>query len=127
MKENANEKALVVVNSDSKFYKIQFFLKNLLVRKKRHGLATGKIIIPSEIDIKSVVMKPKDYINDYFVKCFRHIEEDGYKFQELQELYQAEDVRAGVKVEEVDALCKLYEKQITKLKGFLDAQEDLNC
>ena len=127
MRENTNEKGLVVVNKNSLVYKIQYFLKGIFSGNNK-GILTrapkvnkANIIIPTEINVKAAIIK--ENVADYFIKCMKSIEEDETRLQRIQEKYHTGNIEGEITVEQIDDLCNLYKKQIDNLEKLKEMKQ----
>ena len=107
MKENANEKSLIQVNENSIFYKIKNFFRNLFHRN----------------DISIIVKEGSNIVEENknkknaFMEEIRKVEDEETKLLKLQKQYRRGEITEDeLTDEQVNALCKLYDKQIAALK-----------
>lgn len=109
MKENTDEKSLVKVNENSVFYKIKIFFKNLFHKNE----ITDTSI---ETDVNSSITTDEDKRNT-FIEDIRKIEDEETKLLKLQKQYRNKEIKEeDLTEEQVNSLCKLYDRQIANLK-----------
>ncbi len=110
MKENTQEKSLVQVNEDSIFYKIKKFFRNLF-----HKNVEIRSSIIAEENINSNIESENK--KSAFMESIRNIEDEETKLLKLQKQYRSGQIKEkDLTKEQVDSLCKLYDKQIANLK-----------
>lgn len=110
MKENTQEKSLVQVNENSIFYKIKRFFKNLFNKGKD---TTDNYIV---IEEKNSFVEDENKKNS-FMEAISNIDDEETKLLKLQKQYRSGEIKEEeLSQEQVNSLCKLYDKQITNLK-----------
>jgi hypothetical protein len=110
MKENTQEKSLVQVNENSMLYKIKVFFKNLFYKKAE---ATNEVIADENVNVKM----ERENQRNAFIENIRNIENEETKLLKLQEQYRNGEVKEeDLTNEQVNALCKLYDRQIERLE-----------
>ena len=105
MKENTQEKSLVQVNKNSIFYKIKSFFRNLF-----HKNTEIESSLNVEEDISSNVEIENKRLE--FIEDIKNIEDEETKLLKLQKQYRSGEI----KEEQINSLCKLYDRQIANLK-----------
>ncbi|MBR2744472.1 MAG: hypothetical protein IKE01_04165 [Clostridia bacterium] len=109
MKENTDEKSLLKVNENSIFYKIKQFFKNLF-----HKNEPAVNDIPAEANI---VIKPDEDKKNTFMEEIKKIEDEETLLLKLQKKYRSGEIKEeDLTSEQVNSLCKLYDKQIANLR-----------
>lgn len=109
MKENTDEKSLVKVNENSVFYKIKMFFKNLFHKNE----ITDTSI---EADVNSSITTDEDKRNS-FIEELKNVEDEETKLLKLQKQYRNKEIKEeDLTEEQVNSLCKLYDRQIANLK-----------
>ena len=110
MKENTQEKSLVQVNENGIFYKIKKFFKNLF---NRNANTTNNLGIVKETE--SLVASEKK--NNSFMESIKNIEDEETKLLKLQKQYRSGEIKEEeLSEEQINSLCKLYDRQIANLK-----------
>ena len=110
MKKNSQEKRLITVNKNSIFYKIKTFFKNLFNPRKK---VENVLRVEEAVNIKS---ENQNNI-DSFIESIRNIENEETKLLKLQQQYRRGEIKEETLTkEQVNALCSLYDKQITNLR-----------
>ncbi len=110
MKENTQEKSLVQVNEDSIFYKIKKFFRNLF--HKDVGIRSSVI---AEENVSSNAESENK--KSAFMESIRNIENEETKLLKLQKQYRSGEIKEeDLTEDQVNSLCKLYDKQIANLK-----------
>ena len=108
MKENTQEKSLVQVHENGIFYKIKSFFKNLFNR----NTTTNYDIVKED---KSIV--ESENTKNAFMESIKNIENEETKLLKLQEQYRSGEIKEEeLSEEQVNSLCKLYDKQIANLR-----------
>lgn len=109
MNENEGEKFLVKVNKNSIFYKIKQFFKNLFHRNEPvDTFTTAKA---------SNNIRPDENKRNQFMEEIKKIEDEETILLKLQKQYRNGEIKEeDLTDEQVDSLCKLYDKQISNLK-----------
>ena len=107
MKENTDEKSLIKVNRNNIFYKIKLFFKNLFSRNE-----------PTVTDIPVTENNRLDEDNkNTFMENIKKIEDDETILLKLQKKYRNGELKEeDLTEEQVNSLCKLYDKQISNLR-----------
>lgn len=117
MKENTQEKSLVQVYENGIFYKIKKFFKNLFNRN--NNTANNYAIVKED---KSI-LESKNTKN-YFMESIKNIEDEETKLLKLQKQYRSGEIKEEeLSEEQVNSLCKLYDKQIANLKKSNDIRK----
>lgn len=110
MKENTQEKSLVQVHENGIFYKIKKFFKNLF---NRNANTTNNYAIVKENE--SLVASENK--KNSFMESIKNIEDEETKLLKLQKQYRSGEIKEEeLSEEQVNSLCKLYDKQIANLK-----------
>ena len=110
MKENTQEKSLVQVNENGIFYKIKKFFKNLF---NRNANTTNNYAIVKENE--SLVASENK--KNSFMESIKNIEDEETKLLKLQKQYRSGEIKEEeLSEEQVNSLCKLYDKQIANLR-----------
>lgn len=110
MRDNTQEKSLMVVNENSIFYKIKKFFRNLFQKNK---VAGGSAVI--ENGIKNSIKNENN--RNVFIESIKNIEDEDTKLLKLQKQYRNGDIKEDDLTEEqIKSLSNLYDKQILKLK-----------
>ena len=107
MKENTDEKSLIRVNENSIFYKIKQFFKNLFSR--------------NEFTVTDVPVTENDRQDENkkntFMENIKKIEDEETVLLKLQKKYRNGEIKEeDLTEEQVNSLCKLYDKQISNLR-----------
>ena len=107
MKENTDEKSLIKVNENNIFYKIKQFFKNLFSRNE-----------PTVTDLPVTENNRLDGDNkNAFMENIKKIEDDETILLKLQKKYRNGELKEeDLTEEQVNSLCKLYDKQISNLR-----------
>ena len=117
MKENTQEKSLVQVNENGIFYKIKKFFKNLF---NRNANTTNNYAIVKETE--SLVANENK--KNSFMESIKNIEDEETKLLKLQKQYRSGEIKEEeLSEEQVNSLCKLYDKQIANLKKSNDIRK----
>ena len=117
MKENTQEKSLVQVNENGIFYKIKKFFKNLF---NRNANTTNNLGIVKETE--SLVTSENK--KNSFMESIKNIEDEETKLLKLQKQYRSGEIKEEeLSEEQVNSLCKLYDKQIANLKKSNDTRK----
>ena len=115
MKENTDEKSLVKVNENSIFYRIKQFFKNLFHKKEY----TDASITENVIDIKTNEEK-----RNSFKEEIKKVENEETLLLKLQKQYRNGEIKEeDLTDEQINSLCKLYDKQISNLKRSNDIRK----
>ena len=110
MKENTQEKSLVQVNENGIFYKIKKFFKNFF---NRNANTTNNYAIVKETE--SLVASENK--KNSFMESIKNIEDEETKLLKLQKQYRSGEIKEEeLSEEQVNSLCKLYDKQIANLR-----------
>ena len=110
MKENTQEKSLVQVNENGIFYKIKKFFKNLF--NKNTDTSNNY----------AIVKEPENFVEsenkkNSFMESIKNIEDEETKLLKLQKQYRSGEIKEEeLSEEQVNSLCKLYDKQIANLR-----------
>ena len=113
MKENTQEKSLVQVNENGIFYKIKKFFKNLF---NRNANTTNNYAIVKETE--SLVESENK--KNSFMESIKNIEDEETKLLKLQKQYRSGEIKEEeLSEEQINSLCKLYDKQIANLKNLI--------
>ena len=116
MKENTQEKSLVQVNENGIFYKIKSFFKNLF---NRNNTNNNYAIVKED---KSIV--ESENTKNAFMESIKNIEDEETKLLKLQKQYRSGEIKEEeLSEEQVNSLCKLYDKQISNLKKSNDTRK----
>lgn len=108
MKKNTDEKSLVRVNENSIFYKIKNFFRNLF---NKNNSADNYIVE------ETAVIKQDEEKRNQFMEQIRKIEDEETILLTLQKKYRNGEIKEEeLTDEQVNSLCKLYDKQISNLK-----------
>lgn len=109
MKENTDEKSIVKINKNSIFYKIKQFFKNLF--SKNEPAATDIIA-----ETNDIIRLDEDKRNT-FMEDIKKIEDEEIILLKLQKKYRSGEIKEeDLTDEQVNSLCKLYDKQIANLR-----------
>lgn len=109
MKENTDEKLLVKINENSIFYKIKQFFKNLFHRNE-----SVDTFITSKASNSIMTYENR---RNQFMEEIRKIEDEETILLKLQKKYRNGEIKEDdLTDEQVNSLCKLYDKQISNLK-----------
>lgn len=110
MKDNTQEKSLMVVNENSIFYKIKNFFRNLFHRNKT---AESSSVIENEIE--ESIEKEND--RNKFIESIKNIEDEETKLLNLQKQYRSGEIKEkDLSEEQIKSLSALYDTQIANLK-----------
>ena len=107
MKENTQDKSLVMIKENSIFYKIKKFFRNLFYRE-------------TIVNEESVIEANK--LNQYlskskFIESLKNIEDEETKLLKLQKQYRLGEIKEeDLTKEQVTLLCDLYDKQLAEIK-----------
>ena len=117
MKENTQEKSLVQVNENGIFYKIKKFFKNLF---NSNANTTNNYAIVKETE--SLVESENK--KNSFMESIKNIEDEETKLLKLQKQYRSGEIKEEeLSEEQINSLCKLYDRQIANLKKFNDIRK----
>ena len=117
MKENTQEKSLVQVNENGIFYKIKKFFKNLF---NRNANTTNNYAIVKETE--SLVESENK--KNSFMESIKNIEDEETKLLKLQKQYRSGEIKEEeLSEEQINSLCKLYDRQIANLKKSNDIRK----
>lgn len=117
MKKNTQEKSLVQVNENGIFYKIKKFFKNLF---NRNANTTNNYAIVKETE--SLVANENK--KNSFMESIKNIEDEETKLLKLQKQYRSGEIKEEeLSEEQINSLCKLYDKQIANLKKSNDIRK----
>ena len=117
MKENTRDKSLVQVNENGIFYKIKKFFKNLF---NRNANTTNNYAIVKETE--SLVASENK--KNSFMESIKNIEDEETKLLKLQKQYRSGEIKEEeLSEEQINSLCKLYDKQIANLKKSNDIRK----
>ena len=117
MKENTQEKSLVQVNENGIFYKIKSFFKNLF---NRNNNTTNNYAIVKETE--SLVANENK--KNSFMESIKNIEDEETKLLKLQKQYRSGEIKEEeLSEEQINSLCKLYDRQIANLKKSNDIRK----
>ena len=110
MKENTQDKMMVIVNKDNIFYKIKMFFRKLFNKTSNNSNELN--------EIKGTTTTSNIEINkNSFIEDIKNIENEETKLLELQRKYRAGEIKEEeLTKEQVNALCALYDKQIENLR-----------
>ena len=107
MKENTQDKSLVIIKENSIFYRIKKFFRNLF---HRETIVIGKNTI-EENELNEDLSKRK------FIESLKNIEDEETKLLKLQKQYRLGEIKEeNLTQEQIDALCVLYDKQLVAIK-----------
>lgn len=116
MKENTRDKSLVQVNEKSIFYKIKKFFRGLFYKVNSN--------------VESINVAETNTINnqeskkDSFMESIKNIEDEETKLLKLQKQYRSGEIKEEeLSEEQINSLCKLYDKQIANLKKSNDIRK----
>lgn len=110
MKEKTKEKILIKVNEKSIFYKVKTFFRNLFYKNE----TTENIYVPEK----------KENGKQDFIESIKNIENEETKLLKLQEQYNKGEIKEEELTEEqVECLCKLYDKQIANLRKSIEKRK----
>ena len=116
MKENTRDKSLVQVNEKSIFYKIKKFFRGLFYKVNSN--------------VESINVAETNTINnqeskkDSFMESIKNIEDEETKILKLQKQYRSGEIKEEeLSEEQINSLCKLYDKQIANLKKSNDIRK----
>lgn len=108
MKENTQEKSLVMIKENSIFYKIKTFFRNLFHR--------GDTIVIKEPAIEENKFN-EDSSKSKFIESLKNIEDEETKLLKLQKQYREGKIKEeDLTQEQIAALCDLYDKQLADIK-----------
>ena len=109
MVKNKYEKSLVKINENSIFYKIKHFFKNLF---HKNTSVTANVIADTNNNIRPDEDKRKKFIEE-----IKKIEDEETILLKLQIKYRSGKIKEeDLTSEQINSLCKLYDKQISSLK-----------
>lgn len=113
MKDNTQEKNLIERNEENIFIKIKNFFKGLFGKKGEEVNNTVNEDIEMEMEKSEV-----------FRSNIRNIEIDENNIFELQRRYRKGEIAdSELTQEQINALCQLYDSQISDLKRNISAKE----
>ena len=117
MKENTQEKSLVQVNENGIFYKIKKFFRNLF---NSNANTTNNYAIVKETE--SLVANENK--KNSFMESIKNIEDEETKLLKLQKQYRSGEIKEEeLSEEQINSLCKLYDRQIANLKKSNDIRK----
>ena len=117
MKENTQEKSLVQVNENGIFYKIKKFFRNLF---NSNANTTNNYAIVKETE--SLVESENK--KNSFMESIKNIEDEETKLLKLQKQYRSGEIKEEeLSEEQINSLCKLYDRQIANLKKSNDIRK----
>lgn len=117
MKENTQEKSLVQVNENGIFYKIKKFFRNLF---NSNANTTNNYAIVKETE--SLVESENK--KNSFMESIKNIEDEKTKLLKLQKQYRSGEIKEEeLSEEQINSLCKLYDRQIANLKKSNDIRK----
>ena len=106
MRKNTQEKSLIIVNENSIFYKIKNFFRNLFYKKENVNNVEN-LTKPVENTVEK----------NAFMESIRNIEDEDTKLLKLQKQYRSGEIKEEeLNGEQIESLCKLYDKQIANLR-----------
>ena len=109
MRENIDEKSLVQINGNSIFFKIKQFFINLF-----HKNETADNVVTA--NVSSNITADEDKRNK-FMEEIKKVEDEETILKKLQKKYRNGEIKEDdLSSEQVNSLCKLYDKQISNLK-----------
>ena len=109
MNENAREKSLVKTNNKSMFYKIKSFFIKMFLKN-------------DNMPIQAI--EERNNTKNEFLDNIKNTENEETVLLKLQKRYRLGEVREkDLTSEQVDSLCKLYDKQIAELKKSNDLRK----
>lgn len=109
MKENTDEKSLLKINENSIFYIIKQFFKRLF---HKNDIVDNAVTA----NVSSNITADEDKRNS-FMEEIKKIENEETILLKLQEKYRSGEIKEeDLTDEQVNSLCKLYDKQIANLK-----------
>ena len=117
MKENTQEKSLVQVNKNSIFYKIKIFFINLFHKNTE---------IESSLNVEEDISSNVEIENkrSEFIEDIKNIEDEETKLLKLQKQYRSGEIKEEeLSEEQINSLCKLYDRQIANLKKSNDIRK----
>ena len=117
MKENTQEKSLVQVNENGIFYKIKKFFRNLF-NSNANTTNNYAIVKETESLVESENKKKS------FMESIKNIEDEETKLLKLQKQYRSGEIKEEeLSEEQINSLCKLYDRQIANLKKSNDIRK----
>ena len=117
MKENTQAKSLVQVNENGIFYKIKKFFRNLF---NSNANTTNNYAIVKETE--SLVESENK--KNSFMESIKNIEDEETKLLKLQKQYRSGEIKEEeLSEEQINSLCKLYDRQIANLKKSNDIRK----
>ena len=117
MKKNTQEKSLVQVNENGIFYKIKKFFRNLF---NSNANTTNNYAIVKETE--SLVESENK--KNSFMESIKNIEDEETKLLKLQKQYRSGEIKEEeLSEEQINSLCKLYDRQIANLKKSNDIRK----
>ena len=117
MKENTQEKSLVQVNENGIFYKIKKFFRNLF---NSNANTTNNYAIVKETESLVESQNKKNS----FMESIKNIEDEETKLLKLQKQYRSGEIKEEeLSEEQINSLCKLYDRQIANLKKSNDIRK----
>lgn len=113
MKENTQEKSLIEKKKKSIVGIIKDFFAKIFKKKQKDII---REVVSEEIN--------KEKENNEFKEYIKRTEDEETKLLELQRRYHNKEIDAEELTEEqIDALCKLYDKQIAELEKTIEIKE----
>lgn len=115
MNENSKDKSLIQINIKGIFYKIEQFFVNIFKKK--------------DINEEVLAVEPNDEFNkiknaNTFIKELKNIETEETEILKLQKEYRNGKIdEKDLSIDQISALNKLYDKQITDLKKSNEARK----
>ena len=110
MRDDTQEKSLIVVNENSIFYKVKKFFRNLFHRNKT---IENSIAIENDINDSTEIENNRNT----FIESIKNIEDEETKLLKLQKKYRDGEIKEkDLTQEQINSLCDLYDKQIENLK-----------
>ena len=109
MKENTNKKSLKRNNENNLFYKIKQFFRNLF-----HKDNISDNVITANVNSNITSDKNK---RNTFIEEIKKIEDEETILLKLQQKYRSGEIKEeDLTEEQINSLCKLYDKQIATLR-----------
>lgn len=116
MKENTKEKALILINENSIFYKIKNFFKKLFGKKDNINSTVSADNIPNIVEERT--------IKDTFIQNIKNISSEETELLKLQKQYRIGEIQENDLTEEqINSLSTLYDTQILNLKKSNEARK----
>lgn len=108
-KKNTQNKALIIVNKSSVFYKIREFFNNPFHKKE-------KINYKQEASKTSKIEENMEKQKDKFMEYIKNISNEETELLKLQKQYRNGEIKEReLTAEQVKQLCELFDKQINNL------------